>query len=610
MPVISIEDKMKGLRGMKSKLLGVFLCFCILFTLVQITALATENAAPTRTTLLDLNEYPDTTDMLDSEGWKWEPKEDGGTLTLRNCYIRTDSATALIFPTKSDISNYNVTINLEGTNILESTVFGAGALIQNQGVLPKNMNLTISGAEDAKLSLLTTWPDVFESAPTPQTVYPCGIDANSVTLKSGNLYANSTFCTVYNDINIMGGSLTVESNNIRWYDSAYFDCLDGLYSAAGNINISGGTVDLNVGRNGIYITGVNAADKEQAVYITGGDVTIRAGHASNSENCIGIAAKNIYIETDEPVNIYGRDTALAIWAANGMAEINKIGTEFALTKSETSTFRLIYQRDPDTNPISICDANYDGLDTAIHSASLLDPELYKDFSAVTNAVSAANSMERNKTAIEQPQVAAIAQAITDAIAALEYKDADYSAVDEAIAAVERLNPDHYIDFSAVQKAVDAVVRGKNFTEQSAVDDMAQAILNAVSGLEYKSADYSAVDETIAKANALDPDDYVDFSAVETAVSEVVRGKNITDQDEVDDMALAIENAIANLERKPAAARSNSEQASHSEDTPDGSAADSPQTGDDGNIAFWAFLMLAAGATLAGTILYSRKKKYS
>ena len=37
---------------------------------------------------------------------------------------------------------------------------------------------------------------------------------------------------------------------------------------------------------------------------------------------------------------------------------------------------------------------------------------------------------------------------------------------------------------------------------------------------------------------------------------------------------------------------------------------SPQTGDDSNIALWIAVMLAAGTALTGTVLYSRKRKYS
>ena len=130
-----------------------------------------------------------------------------------------------------------------------------------------------------------------------------------------------------------------------------------------------------------------------------------------------------------------------------------------------------------------------------------------------------------------------------------YKGADYTKVDEAIAKANALNKDDYKDFSAVEAAVNAVVRDKNITEQSEVDAMAKAIEDAIAALQYKDADYTKVDEAIAKANALNKDDYKDFSAVEAAVNAVVRGKNITEQSEVDAMAKAIEDAIAALQYK-------------------------------------------------------------
>ena len=64
------------------------------------------------------------------------------------------------------------------------------------------------------------------------------------------------------------------------------------------------------------------------------------------------------------------------------------------------------------------------------------------------------------------------------------------------------------------------------------------------------ADYSSVDAAIAKANALEKDNYKDFSAVEEAINAVVRDKNITEQDKVDAMAKAIEDAMAALVKKP------------------------------------------------------------
>ena len=101
----------------------------------------------------------------------------------------------------------------------------------------------------------------------------------------------------------------------------------------------------------------------------------------------------------------------------------------------------------------------------------------------------------------------------------------------------------------------------NFTS---ADVLAGLQTNAGSGVEWVAgighptfvwddnnipADYTAVDAAIARANALNENDYIDFSAVKAALKAVVRGKNITEQSEVDAMAAAIENAINALVRK-------------------------------------------------------------
>ena len=116
-------------------------------------------------------------------------------------------------------------------------------------------------------------------------------------------------------------------------------------------------------------------------------------------------------------------------------------------------------------------------------------------------------------------------------------------------------------------------------------------------MTYLPADYTKVDAAIAKANALKKDDYKDFSGVEIAVKAVVRGKNITEQSEVDKMAKAIEDAIAALEKKPAS-------------TKPGTSDKSPQTGDTNNLALWIAMLFVSGGAAIGITVVSRKKKYS
>ena len=239
------------------------------------------------------------------------------------------------------------------------------------------------------------------------------------------------------------------------------------------------------------------------------------------------------------------------------------------------------------------DADYTKVDAAIAKANALNKDDYKDFSGVETAVKA---VVRGKNITEQSEVDKMAKAIEDAITALQYKDADYTKVDAAIAKANALKKDDYKDFTGVEAAVNAVTRGKNLTEQTEVDAMAKAIEDAITALQYKDADYTKVDAAIAKANALNKDDYKDFSGVETAVKAVVRGKNITEQSEVDKMAKAIEDAIAALEKKPASTKL-------------GTSDKSPQTGDSSNLALCIALLFISGGVAIGTTVVSRKKKY-
>ena len=108
-------------------------------------------------------------------------------------------------------------------------------------------------------------------------------------------------------------------------------------------------------------------------------------------------------------------------------------------------------------------------------------------------------------------------------------------------------------------------------------------------MTYLPADYTKVDEAIAEAEALNKDDYKDFTAVENAVNAVVRDKNITQQAEVDQMAKAIQEAIAALERKPDP---------------------NPPTGDTSNLMLWIALLLASGGVLTGLTVFVKRKRHS
>ena len=120
-------------------------------------------------------------------------------------------------------------------------------------------------------------------------------------------------------------------------------------------------------------------------------------------------------------------------------------------------------------------------------------------------------------------------------------------------------------------------------------------------LTYKPADYTAVDAAIAKAGALNRDDYTDFSAVDAAINAVDRSKNITQQADVDAMAKAIETALAALVVKPTATPAPVVTA-----TPQPPVT-IPQTGDSMNVTLLFALALCSGAALG---LAAHKKNRS
>ena len=166
-------------------------------------------------------------------------------------------------------------------------------------------------------------------------------------------------------------------------------------------------------------------------------------------------------------------------------------------------------------------------------------------------------------------------------------DADYRKVEDAVAKANALDSELYKDFSGVEKAIAGVVYDLDITHQGEVNAMAKAIEDAINALEYKDADYTAVNDVIAKAEALNPEDYVDFTHVSDAIDAVVENLNITHQKEVDDMAQAILDAISELEEKPA---------------------ETPSTSDNSYITCWMMIMIGAAMSLIGFVVYDYKKK--
>ena len=154
--------------------------------------------------------------------------------------------------------------------------------------------------------------------------------------------------------------------------------------------------------------------------------------------------------------------------------------------------------------------------------------------------------------------------------------ADYSDVYEVLGNIPA-DLSIYTDESVANlySAVEALKGYRDLAQQSDVDKMTNDINDAVEALVYKSADYTELDKAEEAAKALNKDDYEDFSEVEKALAAIDRTKNITEQADVDAMAKAINDAVANLVKKtPASSQPDSVSSSDASSDMSSSASDS------------------------------------
>ena len=172
------------------------------------------------------------------------------------------------------------------------------------------------------------------------------------------------------------------------------------------------------------------------------------------------------------------------------------------------------------------------------SSNYPDAQSYKDLG--TRAENSAYYMGAKSS----NEAKAIFNSVLNKLLSMTYAGADYTKVTEA---KKRIPSDLTLYTDETVQALEDVLKDVKYdldiTQQDTVDGYADAINEAINQLKYKAADYTEVDKAIEKANKLNKDNYKDFSKVEDAIKTVVRSKNITEQDEVDAMAKAINDAI-------------------------------------------------------------------
>ena len=200
------------------------------------------------------------------------------------------------------------------------------------------------------------------------------------------------------------------------------------------------------------------------------------------------------------------------------------------------------------NALTLLGADYTEVDAVLAKVPG-DLSIYTEESVeALNAVIA--SIDRTKTVEEQQAVAAYAEALENAIAALVRKPvpADYLGVEKRLGEIPK-DLSIYTEESvkALNAAKEAIVWDLDDSRQEEVDQFAENLKAALDGLTLKPADYSAVDAALAKvSNDLSIYTEESIQPLQTAINSVESGKTILDQAEVDGWAAAIENALAGL----------------------------------------------------------------
>ena len=601
---------------MKKKLLAILLSMVMLVGLMPFTALAADSTA--YDIWVDgVQVTSENKDNLCGGTVSYDPTTH--TLSLNNATL--DSDTLSDYGIKTTIPS-TLKIRLTGTNSITRTdpgggvgiylnysnsveITGDGTLVIN--VIGENYDGISTGADvkisdkakvtinaEGGLGIAGRMVEI-DGATVDSTGLYAGIDAHSlkivngadVTLKATQDERNGAF--IWKDQEGNGGDIEIVQSTVK--ATSYYP---GLY-AAGNLTVNGGEVKCTSTADGAIWTKGNILIKGGAKVTTDGKYPM-GGNGTFTVEEAEIDAKNtnennIPAIFDESVPViadgYKLTYAKAVDSEETEIDLLSSGTQyFALYKNVHFITKAVY-------PVSFV-VTPEGLTNVVIKVN--GQEINGSVSLTAGTHSVEVTADNCEVYSDNITITADTATHTQTIA-MTYLPADYSKVDAAIAKANALNKDDYKDFSGVEAAVNAVVRDKNITEQAEVDAMAKAIEDAIAALQYKDADYTKVDEAIAKANALNKDEYKDFTAVEAAVKAVVRGKNITEQSEVDKMAKAIEDAIAALEKKPAS-------------TKPGTSDKSPQTGDNSSFALWIALLFISGGAAIGTTVVSRKKKYN
>ena len=509
---------------MKKKLFAILLSIVMVAGLLPATALAAEP------TVYDIwvdgvQVTSENKDNLCGGTVSYDPTTH--TLSLNNATL--DNDTMSDYGIKTIIPN-TLKIRLTGTNSITRTSPGGG-----MGIAPNSVEITgdgtlkinvigenydgISAGADVKISDkakviinaegglgITGRMVEIDGATVDSTGLYAGIDAHrlkivngaDVTLKATQDGRNGAY--IWKDQEGNGGDIELAASKVK--ATSYYP---GLY-AAGDLTVNGGEVNCTSTADGAIWTKGDILIKGGAKVTTDGKFPM-GGNGTFTVEEAEIDAKNtnennIPAIFDECVPVIADGYHL-----NYAKAVDSEGTEIDLLSSGTQYFALY------KNVHFITKAVYP-VSFVVTPDSLTNVVVKVNGQEVTGSVSLEAgtypvevTADNCKAYTGNITITADAATHTQTIA-MTYLPADYTKVDAAIAKANALNKDDYKDFSGVEAAVNAVVRDKNITEQSEVDAMAKAIEDAIAALQYKDADYIKIEVpfklTVKKTGEMDP----------------------------------------------------------------------------------------------------------
>ena len=518
-----------------------------------------------------------------------------------------------------------------------------------------------------------------DGATVDSTGLYAGIDAHwlkiingaDVTLKATQDGRNGAY--IWKDQEGNGGDIELAASKVK--ATSYYP---GLY-AAGNLTVNGGevkctsTADGAIWTKGDILIKGGAKVTTDGKYPMGGDGTFTVEEAEIDAR--NTNANNIPAIFDACVPVIADGYHL-----NYAKAVNSEGTEIDLLSSGTQYFALyknVHFITKAVYPVSFV-VTPDGLTNVVIKVN--GQEVTGSISLEAGTYPVEVTADNCNAYTGNITITADAATHTQTIA-MTYLPADYTKVDEAIAKANALDKDDYKDFSGVEAAVNAVVRDKNITEQSEVDAMAQAIEDAIAALQYKDANYIKIEVpfklTVKKTGEMDPGketfkfaierfgattEYVLVQdTVETEGEKTYEGKfiftikenqagNLSDgfvirqvkgnaegwtYDETKFYAIPMfvdtytnvagwsflkydENAELDYNNpieeigftNSYSAKKPVVPSETTEPTKPGTSDKNPQTGDTSNMVLWIALLFISGGAAIGTTVVSRKKKYN